>query len=31
MVKNNKGFNIMDADELFQFLYNPFYAEWKEK
>lgn len=21
----------MDADDLFQFLYNPFFTEWKEK
>ena len=31
MIKNNKGFNIMDADDLFQFLYNPFFTEWKDK
>ena len=31
MLDRKKGFDILDSDELYHLIYNPYYAEWKEK
>jgi hypothetical protein len=29
MIQKKNGFDVLDGEELFHLLYNPFYNEWK--
>lgn len=31
MLLKKKGFDLIDGEDLFHLLYNPFYNEWKAK
>jgi hypothetical protein len=31
MLLKKKGFNVIDGEELYHLLYNPYYNEWKIK
>ena len=31
MTQKKKGFDVVDGEELFHMLHNPYYNDWKEK
>ena len=31
MLERKKGFDILEGEDLFHKMYNPFYQDWKEK